>query len=375
MINFLSWSPHSRPHALFKVFALVMSFTIISPVAAQTADSANQLLARQQLRMDTLENSLKEMTGLVETELRSLKIQIDQASASAVAAESGQSGDFKSVKMELARLSDSMNILEQRMKRTIELSSDIEFRVLRMEKRMQTLLSLSDADLSAQLAQQDVTAVGSAPEVSMSRDVATGETVWTIDENTLNAQLGVGDDNQTETEPNSLQNSGDTLRSTDLATVPDSTQTNANTDVGEATPVIGKPSVLPDAGAEDQYRFALGLALRNDLPTAETAFSEFRELHPDDERAADALFWLGRVQFMQSQYENAAMTFTSFNKLYDGDARLVDTTLWIAESVAQFANDEQACNIYQSLPAFLDQPPDSFTDRLAELSAGSGCVN
>ena len=386
MINFFSWSPHSGAHALFKVFVLVMSFSVISPVVAQTADSANQLLARQQLRMDTLENSLKEMTGLVEIELRSLKIQIDQASASAVAAESGQSGDFKSVKMELARLTDSINILEQRMKRTIELSSDVEFRVLRLEKRMQTLLSLSDADLSAQLAQQDVTAVGGAPKVSMSRDVATGETVWTIDENTLNAQLGEGegDSNQKESEPTSLQNSGETLRPTDLSTVKDSTQTNANTNVGEvatiqppseAIPVVVKPTVLPDAGAEDQYRFALGLALRNDLPTAETAFSEFRELHPDDERAADALFWLGRVQFMQSQYENAAMTFTSFNKLYDGDARLADTTLWIAESVAQFANDEQACNIYQSLPAFLDQPPDSFTDRLAELSAGSGCVN
>ncbi|MDC3287065.1 tetratricopeptide repeat protein [Alphaproteobacteria bacterium] len=386
MINFLSWSPHSGGHALFRVFALVMSFTIISPLAAQTADSANQLLARQQLRMDTLENSLKEMTGLIETELRALKIQVDQTSASAVAAETGQSGDFKSVKTELAQLSDSINILEQRMKRTIELSSDVEFRVLRLEKRMQTLLSLSDADLSAQLAQQDVTAVGGAPKVSMSRDVATGETVWTIDENTLNAQLGdgEGDSNQKESEPTSLQNSGETLRPTDLSTVNDSTQTNANTNVGEvatiqppseAKPVVVKPTVLPDAGAEDQYRFALGLALRNDLATAETAFSEFRELHPDDERAADALFWLGRVQFMQSQYENAAMTFTSFNKLYDGDARLTDTTLWIAESVAQFANDEQACNIYQSLPAFLDQPPDSFTDRLAELSAGSGCVN
>ena len=384
MINFISWSPHSVAHALFRVFVLIMSFAIISPVAAQTADSANQLLARQQLRMDTLENSLKEMTGLVEIELRSLKIQIDQASASAVAAESGQSGDFKSVMKELARLSDSINILEQRMKRTIELSSDVEFRVLRLEKRMQTLLSLSDADLSAQLAQQDVTAMGGAPEVSMSRDVATGETVWTIDEDTLNAQLDAADENQTETGATSLQNSGKTLRPTDLSTMPDSSQTNANTDVGEAaaiqpagaaTPVVVKPSVLPDAGAEDQYRFALGLALRNDLPTAETAFTEFRELHPDDERAADALFWLGRVQFMQSQYENAAMTFTSFNKLYDGDARLADTTLWIAESVAQFANDEQACNIFQSLPAFLDQPPDSFTDRLAELSAGSGCVN
>ena len=386
MINFLCWTLHSRAHACIRLAVLCISFAIISPVMAETADSANQLLARQQLRMDTLENSLKEMTGLIETELRALKIQVDQASASAVAAETGKSGDLKSVQSDLARFTDSINILEQRMKRTIELSSDVEFRVIRLEKRMQTLLSLSDSDLSAQLAQQDVTASGGSPKVSMSRDAATGETVWTIDENALNVQLdqNAENDNQTASQQTSLQDRDDASLPTDLAALTDIIDDTPQTKDDEAAaieldgnlaPVVDSPSVLPDAGAEDQYRFALGLALRNDLATAETAFSEFRKLHPDDERAADALFWLGRVQFMQSQYENAAMTFTSFNKLYDGDARLVDTTLWIAESVAQFANDEQACNIYQSLPTFLDQPPDSFTDRLAELSAGSGCVN
>ena len=386
MLNFLPWSSQSTAHGMLRSVVLMISFAIISPVMAQTADSTSQLLARQQLRMDTLENSLKEMTGLIETELRALKIQIDQASASAVAAESGQSVDLKSVQAELAHFEDSINILEQRMKRTIELSSDVEFRVLRLEKRMQTLLSLSDSDLSAQLAQQDVTAGGDAPEVSMSRDVTTGETVWTIDENALNSQLEKSEENTNPTAPEqgALQdtaasspdaNSAAMPGNADAASKTENDETGSIEPLSEEEPAATKPSILPDASAEDQYRFSLGLALRNDLATAEMAFTEFRELHPDDERAADALFWLGRVQFMQSQYENAAMTFTSFNKLYDGDARLVDTTLWIAESVAQFANDEQACNIYQSLPAFLDQPPDSFTNRLAELSAGSGCVN
>ncbi|MCH1516705.1 MAG: hypothetical protein L7U52_08340, partial [Alphaproteobacteria bacterium] len=199
MLNFLPWSSQSTAHGMLRSVVLMISFAIISPVMAQTADSTSQLLARQQLRMDTLENSLKEMTGLIETELRALKIQIDQASASAVAAESGQSVDLKSVQAELAHFEDSINILEQRMKRTIELSSDVEFRVLRLEKRMQTLLSLSDSDLSAQLAQQDVTAGGDAPEVSMSRDVTTGETVWTIDENALNSQLEKSEENTDQT--------------------------------------------------------------------------------------------------------------------------------------------------------------------------------
>ena len=368
------------------IIGLLLLLCLIStaPLLAQVEDSSNQLLARQQLRLDMMENSLKDLTGMVETEMRALKVQVDQASASAVAAESGNTGDLKVIQSDLARLSDSLNILNQRITRTIELTSDVEFRVLRLEKRMQTLLSLSDSDLSAQLAQQDVTSAGTAPEVSMSRDVATGETVWTIEQSKLNEQLGetTVDDNQSmdnnasaasdiiAAEPAS---SGVSISAEGEATETASASKNASKQV--VADELAKPSVLPDASAEDQYRHALGLALRNDLPTAEAAFSEFRDLHPDHERSADALFWLGRVQFMQSQYENAAMTFTTFNKLYDGDARLVDTTLWIAESVAQFASAEQACEIYQSLPHFLDQAPDSFTNRLSELSAGSGCAN
>ena len=354
-----------------------------TPLMAQSEDSSNQLLARQQLRLDRMENSLKDLTGMVETEMRALKVQVDQASASAVAAKSGTSGDLKSIQSNLARLSDSLDILNQRITRTIQLTSDVEFRVLRLEKRMQTLLSLSDSDLTAQLAQQDVTSAGSAPEVSMSRDVATGETVWTIEQSKLYEKLGetTNDDNQSMGKNASAANNIVVPEPASAISLPakgDATETasaSKNASEQKVADETMKPSVLPDASAEDQYRHALGLALRNDLPTAEAAFSEFRDLHPNHERSADALFWLGRVQFMQSQYENAAMTFTTFNKLYDGDARLVDTTLWIAESVAQFASAEQACEIYQSLPHFLDQAPDSFTNRLSELSAGSGCIN
>ena len=362
---------------------LLLCFSSNAPLMAQSEDSSNQLLARQQLRIDMMENSLKELTGMVETEMRDLKIQINQASASAVAAGSGNSGDLKVIQSDLARLSDSLDILNQRITRTIELTSDVEFRVLRLEKRMQTLLSLSDADLSAQLAQQDVTSAGNAPEVSMSRDLATGETVWTIEQSKLNEQLAETTSNVNQSLGNDASSANEIIDTEPAPAISllgeeDVTETaSASENVSEqvVTDKSAKPSVLPDASAEDQYRHALGLALRNDLPTAEAAFSEFRDIHPDHERSADALFWLGRVQFMQSQYENAAMTFTTFNKLYDGDARLVDTTLWIAESVAQFASAEQACEIYQSLPHFLDQAPDSFTNRLSELSAGSGCIN
>ena len=105
--------------------------------------------------------------------------------------------------------------------------------------------------------------------------------------------------------------------------------------------------VLPDVSPEEQYRFSLGKALANDLVTAEAAFDEFREVNKGHERFADATFWLGRVQFVQGKYEQAAMTFSEFNTNFPTDNRLVKTTMWIAESVSRFAPREQACEIYE----------------------------
>ena len=69
---------------------------------------------------------------------------------------------------------------------------------------------------------------------------------------------------------------------------------------------IASAGVLPDDTPENQFRFALTRALQNDLSTAEKAFIEFSELYPEHERSADVLFWLGRVQFIQGEFEKSA---------------------------------------------------------------------
>ena len=131
--------------------------------------------------------------------------------------------------------------------------------------------------------------------------------------------------------------------------------------------------VLPDVSPEEQYRFSLGKALANDLVTAEAAFDEFREVNKGHERFADATFWLGRVQFVQGKYEQAAMTFSEFNTNFPTDNRLVKTTMWIAESVSRFAPREQACKIYDSLPKLLGKPPESFLTQLGALASAAKC--
>ena len=116
-------------------------------------------------------------------------MQLEQLAASALAEQSETSVDVKQFQSEMTRFGDAIEILNQRISRTLELASDVEFRVLRLEKRMQTLMSLSGNGLTEQLAQQDVTAAEQPPAVSIGRDADTGETVWKIEEDKLNAQM------------------------------------------------------------------------------------------------------------------------------------------------------------------------------------------
>ena len=379
----------SKISALFLAVGIAASIYPQTLFAQSTADQngLSALVSRQQQRMDVLEEGIKDVRGTIETELQNIRTELETLAASSVASQSGASSDFKSVQGELAKLADNIAIVSQRINNTLDLYSDIEFRILRLEKRMTTLLSLSGDDIVEKLAQEEVSAAGSGPSVSMSRDAQTGQTVWTIDKEQLEEQLAednaslAGADTGAD---NSSEGAAAIAGTTDTPAQTADSDSNLSTPGGdeeiqetktveaevELEPV---PTILPDASTEDQFRFALTRALQNDLETAEQAFIEFSDLYPEHERSSDALFWLGRVQFIQGQFEKSATTFSKFNALYSTDPRLPDTTLWIAESVSKFAAPAQACDIYDNLGKFLDQPPENFVARLKELSDGANC--
>ena len=401
-----------RPYlSVSKFLALFLAVGIAAGLYPQTLlaqsstdqNGLSALVSRQQQRMDLLEEGIKDVRGTIEIELQSIRTELETLAASSVASQSGTSSDFKSVQGELAKLADNIAIVSQRINNTLDLYSDIEFRILRLEKRMMTLLSLSGDDIVEKLAQVEVSAAGSGPSVSLSRDAQTGQTVWTVDKEQLEEQLaednaslnndGLDNSNLAAADNGSEDTGAATTGTTDTGventgTTDGSAQTDDTLGARAATPgqddqireaEIAEaepeplPTILPDASTEDQFRFALTRALQNDLETAEQAFIEFSDLYPEHERSSDALFWLGRVQFIQGQFEKSATTFSKFNALYSTDPRLPDTTLWIAESVSKFAAPAQACDIYDNLGKFLDQPPESFVARLKELSDGANC--
>ena len=386
-----------------KRFFIVLAFIVALPglASAQSStdetviENASALLTRHQQRMDILEAGLKDVRGIIENDLREIKMKVEQMQSSSSEAGTSQTADLKALRDQMEKLGDMLAMTNRRMERTLEITSDTEFRLLRLEKRMQTLLTLGGDDAAAALVQQDTIGAGEAAAVQMSRDLDTGISSWSVAEDSLNDALGnVEGDNATSEASAVDENAGlaeagsadtgsadtglaDTgsldAGSADTALAADDNAIPANAEsTGETAPT--QPEVLPAVSPEEQYRFALGRALQNDLETAELAFAEFRTFNQGHARQADSIFWLGRVQFMRGEFEKAAMTFSEFNSAYPGDARLVDTTMWIAESVSHFAPPEQACEIYASLPQLIDTPPDTFLAQLSKLSDDANCA-
>ena len=335
--------------------------------------SASVLLTRQSQRLDLLETDLREMRGLLETDLRNLKLQIKQLGNNASSGETATTAEIRDLRDQVERLADAVAMTARRMERTLEMNSDMEFRLLRMEKRLQTLMNMGGDELANAAVQDDTIAAGDSGEVSMTRDVESGEITWQMSETKLNEQLkaNAAADNGTAGEATDLASAGTLAADTTVAGPSENTSGAAAPTADPAEPA--KPEILPDASPEEQYNFALQRAMQNDLETAEAAFAEFRAINGDHPRQADALFWLGRIQFLREQFDLAAMTFSEFNSAYPDDARIVDTTMWIAEAVSRFAPADQACAIYASLPNLLESPPERFTERLAALSEAANC--
>jgi TolA-binding protein len=334
-----------------------------------------ELILRQQQRMDLFDTDLKDLRGSVEQGFRTLQMQVEQLSSSTSTDESEISASIRSLQDNIERLTDALAMTNRRMERTLEITSDVEFRLLRMEKRMQTLMTLGGNDLANAAVAADTLPGGSDEQITMQRNAGDGTTTWSVDEKKLNQQIDEGDPTIAAAPKTGAVDAIDATGRLDAnGAAQETSEGTVETSTAEEASVLpAKPEILPDESPDEQYRFALGKALQNDLETAENAFAEFRLFNKGHSREADAAFWLGRVQFMRGSYEKAAMTFSEFNSEYPNDARLVDTTMWIAESVSHFAPQDQACAIYASLPSLLDSPPESFTTQLAKLSAASNC--
>jgi tol-pal system protein YbgF len=99
----------------------------------------------------------------------------------------------------------------------------------------------------------------------------------------------------------------------------------------------------PTAGPKDEYDLAYGYLVRKDYALAEENFRGFVRKYPNDRLVAEANYWLGESLFQRQRYRDAAESFLTVSTKYEKSAKAPDSLLRLGQSLAALREKEAAC--------------------------------
>jgi tol-pal system protein YbgF len=106
-----------------------------------------------------------------------------------------------------------------------------------------------------------------------------------------------------------------------------------------ALATVSPPSQTP----RDEYDLAYGYVLRKDYALAEQQFRSFISKYPTDRMAPDALYWLGESLFQRQRYRDAAESFLTVSTKHETTGKAPDALLRLGQSLAALGEKDTAC--------------------------------
>ncbi len=99
----------------------------------------------------------------------------------------------------------------------------------------------------------------------------------------------------------------------------------------------------PTASPQDEYDMAYGYVLHKDYALAEQAFRDFIRKYPNEHLLPDAQYWLGESLFQRQRYRDAAESFLAVSTKFEGAGKAPDSLLRLGQSLAALNQKEAAC--------------------------------
>jgi len=112
--------------------------------------------------------------------------------------------------------------------------------------------------------------------------------------------------------------------------------------------------LLPEGTAEDQYQFAFSLLRKHQYDQAEVAFKEFLAKHDGGTLSGNARYWLGETHYARAEYVKAAEVFLQGFEKDSKGSKAPDSLLKLAMSLGQLGQTKEACAAIDKL--FADFP-------------------
>lgn len=104
-----------------------------------------------------------------------------------------------------------------------------------------------------------------------------------------------------------------------------------------------QPTSPPTQSPKDVFDLGYGYLLRKDYALAEQTLRDFLRDHPNDPQAADARYFLGESQYQRRGYRDAAESFLAVTTKYEGAAKAPEALLRLGQSLAALKEKEAAC--------------------------------
>jgi tol-pal system protein YbgF len=112
---------------------------------------------------------------------------------------------------------------------------------------------------------------------------------------------------------------------------------------GPRAPAGAQLTMAPSQTPRDEYDLAYGYILRKDYALAENSLRAFLKKYPNDRLAPEAQYWLGESLFQRQQYRDAAEAFLTVSTKHEGAAKAPEALLRLGQSLAALNEKEAAC--------------------------------
>jgi tol-pal system protein YbgF len=153
---------------------------------------------------------------------------------------------------------------------------------------------------------------------------------------------------------------------------PTVTQLPATTTVQPATPTV--PAVeTANLTPEEVYQNSRQMLMRGELAQAETSFKDFLVSHKDHKLTGNVRYWLGETYYVQGDFAQAAATFLEGYQKAPRGAKAPDSLLKLGMSLTRMEKLPEACATYKKLRTDFPKMPAHLSKTLERERSSAKC--
>ncbi len=147
----------------------------------------------------------------------------------------------------------------------------------------------------------------------------------------------------------------------------------AATTAPQAPAVSSAPNQTASIEPRSQFQTAMDLLARSQYDEARAAFRNFVDTNPKDPQAAEALYWLGDVAYVQKDYAGAEQAFVEELKKYPRSSRSPESMLKLGQSLLAMNKKQEGCVTLASLPSRYPSATRTIISQAEAIRRAGGC--